>query len=79
MEFNFVQWALLFSLIILLELSLGFYGLQRLIRRLEPVSRKVEDFFLIYTFKQVVNFVSENDLVQQGLLGSWWPWETRNS
>ncbi|AWS00103.1 hypothetical protein [Metallosphaera hakonensis] len=70
MEFNFVQWALLFSLIILLELSLGFYGLQRLIRRLEPVSRKVEDFFLIYTFKQVVNFVSENDLVQQGLLGS---------
>ncbi|MCH1770049.1 MULTISPECIES: hypothetical protein [Metallosphaera] len=70
MATTFVQEALLFSLIILLELTLSYYGLQRLVRKLEPASQKVEDLFLLYTFKQIVSFVSDNDLVQQSLIGS---------
>lgn len=45
MATTFVQEALLFSLIILLELTLSYYGLQRLVRKLEPASQKVEDLF----------------------------------
>ncbi|MCG3108086.1 hypothetical protein L3N51_00367 [Metallosphaera sp. J1] len=70
MASTFVQEALLFSLIILMELVISYYGLQRFVSKLEPVSHKVEDVFLLYTFKQIVNFVSDNDLVQQSLIGS---------
>ncbi|QKQ99238.1 hypothetical protein GWK48_01455 [Metallosphaera tengchongensis] len=70
MAYTFQQVGQLFSVIILIELVIVYYGLERLIGRLKLNSGKIEDLLLLHVFKKIVGFVSENDVVQQSLLGA---------
>ncbi|MEM0064753.1 MAG: hypothetical protein QW239_06320 [Metallosphaera sp.] len=70
MQFSFIQPAFAFSLLILLELVMAYYGLQRLVGKLDSFASKIEDMYLILIFKQVVTFFSNNDVVEQSLFGS---------
>jgi len=66
----FEQEIELLSIIILLELSIMYLILSKFYDRLKLNEQRLRDLMLLQVFREILAFVSDQDIVEQGLVGS---------
>lgn len=66
----FEQEIELLSIIILLELSIMYLILSKFYDRLKLNEQRLSDLMLLQVFREILAFVSDQDIVEQGLVGS---------